>query len=71
MHFRYYLNIEKRVKSYRGQGDLHGDPLYRWYLIGFWVDVDGSFDCWSKDLSHREFFKIYRSRNFSPNIHMN
>ena len=52
------------------QVDLEGNPLYKWYLIGFWVDVDGSFDCWSKDLTYREFFKIYGSKNFSPNIHM-
>jgi len=56
------------VKSYRGQVDLHGNPFYKRYLIGFWVDIDGSLDCWSKDLSHLEFFKIYRSKEFRGNM---
>ena len=68
--FSMLILVEKRVKSYHGQVDLHGNPLYRWYLIGFWFDLDGSFDCWSKDLSHKEFFSIYRSRNFSLNMHL-
>ena len=63
-----WILVKKWVKSYRGQMDLHGNPLYRWYLIGFWVDVDGSLNCWSKDLSHKEFFKIYHSENFSLKI---
>ncbi len=68
--FSILVLVKKRVRSYRGQVDLSGNPLYKWYLIGFWVDVDGSLDCWSKDLTYREFFKIYGSRNFSPNISM-
>ena len=68
--FYLLVQVEKRVKCYSGQLDLEGNPLYKWYLIGFWVDIDGSFDCWSKDLTYQEFFDIYRSEYFSSHIDM-
>ena len=51
---------EKRTIT--GQVDLKGDPIYRWFLVGFWA---GSLDVWYKKLSYREFFSMYSSSSFT------
>lgn len=51
----------------KGQLDLEGNPIYRWYLVGFWA---GGLGVWSKKLSYKEFFEIYTSDSFSPHLHL-
>lgn len=58
---------EKVERRYVGQVDLEGKPIFQWVLVGFWA---GNLGIWSKELTLREFFEIYKSRAFSENIHI-
>ena len=56
---------EKDERRYVGQVDLEGNPIFRWVLVGFWA---GNLGVWSKELTHKEFFEIYSSYDFSMKI---
>jgi hypothetical protein len=47
--------VEEKDDSPRGQVDLEGESIYRWYLVGFWADLEGRYGSWSFELSYREF----------------
>ncbi|MCX6654340.1 MAG: hypothetical protein NTY03_04365 [Candidatus Bathyarchaeota archaeon] len=49
------------------QFDLLGQPVYRWFLVGFW---GGDLKVISKDLSYLEFFKIRSSASFNENRYL-
>jgi hypothetical protein len=42
-----------------------GNPIFQWALVGFWA---GNLGIWSKELTHREFFEIYGSKEFSLKV---
>ena len=50
-----------------GQVDLKGESIYKWYLVGFWADLNGKYDSWSVKLSYNEFWSIRSSSEFSFN----
>ena len=50
-----------------GQVDLEGNSIYRWYLVGFWADIDGKYGAWSVELSYSDFWKIRSSDYFTYN----
>lgn len=56
--------VEGKDDSPRGQVDLEGESIYRWYLVGFWADVYGEFDSWSVILSYSDFWRIRSSNEF-------
>ena len=58
---------EKKERRYVGQVDLEGNPIFLWVLVGFWA---GNLGIWSKELTHREFFEIYGSKEFSLKVDM-
>ncbi|MFX1286876.1 MAG: hypothetical protein ACFFB5_24800 [Promethearchaeota archaeon] len=58
---------EEEEDSPRGQVDLEGKSIYKWYLVGFWADVYRKYGTWSVDLSYRGFWEIYSSDNFTFN----
>lgn len=33
--------VERKDDRPRGQVDLEGKSIYRWYLVGFWADLEG------------------------------
>jgi len=37
---------EKEEDITRGQVDLEGKSIYRWYLVGFWADIKGKYNTW-------------------------
>ncbi len=50
-----------------GQVDLEGKTIYKWYLVGFWTDVDGEYSSWSVKLSYSDFSGIQSSDFFTFN----
>lgn len=58
---------EKKEDSPRGQVDLEGKSIYKWYLVGFWADICGKYKSWSVELLYREFWEIYSSEFFTFN----
>ena len=58
---------EGEKRTVYGQVDLEGNPIYKWLLVGFWA---GDLGVWNKELTYREFFKIYNSNTFSININI-
>lgn len=50
-----------------GQVDLEGESIYKWYLVGFWSDLNGKYNTWSVGLSYREFWEICSSESFTFN----
>jgi len=64
--FGEYL-VEEKENSPRGQVDLEGNLIYKWYLVGFWADINGRYSYWSVELSYREFWEIHTSINFTFN----
>ena len=50
-----------------GQVDLEGNSIYKWYLVGFWADLQGEFGSWSVDLSYNGFWRIRSSKEFTLN----
>lgn len=44
-----------------GQVYLEGNPIFQWVLAG-------NLGIWSKELTHREFFEIYGSKEFSLKV---
>ena len=47
--------VEKEEDGPRGQVDLEGNSIYKWYLVGFWADVKGEFVYWNINLSYNGF----------------
>jgi hypothetical protein len=33
--------VEEKDDNPRGQVDLEGKSIYKWYLVGFWADIEG------------------------------
>jgi len=64
--FRLFL-VEEKDDHPRGQVDLEGNSIYKWYLVGFWADVNGKYGSWSVELSYNEFWKISSSDYFTFN----
>ena len=64
--FGAYL-IEEKDDDPRGQVDLEGNSIYKWYLVGFWADIDGEYGSWNVELSYNEFWKIRSSELFTFN----
>lgn len=60
--------IEEKEESPYGQVDLDGESIFCWYLVGFWVDINGDFDSWSVDLSYNGFWRIRSSKEFTFNV---
>ncbi|MHA1410141.1 MAG: rolling circle replication-associated protein [Candidatus Odinarchaeia archaeon] len=58
---------EKEEDRPRGQVDLEGKSIYKWYLVGFWTDINGKYDSWSVELSYREFWELHSSEYFTLN----
>jgi len=58
--------VEVKDDRSHGQVDL-GKSIYKWYLIGFWADINGKYDSWSVELSYNEFWKIRSSEFFTFN----
>lgn len=59
--------VEERSDSPIGQVDLEGNSIYKWYLVGFWADVNGEFNYWRVDLSYNGFWRIRSSEEFTLN----
>jgi len=59
--------IEEKDDRPRGQVDLEGKSIYRWYLVGYWADINCEFDSWSIDLSYNGFWRIRSSKEFTFN----
>jgi len=59
--------VEEKDESPHGQVDLEGNSIYRWYLIGFWADLNGKYNLWSMELSYSEFWRIRSSNEFTFN----
>ena len=64
--FGLYL-VEEKDDNPRGQVDLEGKSIYKWYLVGFWADVYRKIGSWSVELSYREFWEIRSSHIFNFN----
>ena len=64
--FRLFL-VEEKDDSPRGQVDFEGRSIYKWYLVGFWADIDGKYGSWRVELSYREFWEIRSSKVFTFN----
>ncbi len=64
--FGFFL-VEVKDDSPRGQVDLEGKSIYKWYLVGFWSDVNRKYASWSVELSYNEFWKIHSSDFFTFN----
>jgi hypothetical protein len=58
---------EEEEDSPRGRVDLGSKSIFKWYLVGFWADINGKYSTWSVDLSYRGFWEIYSSDNFTFN----
>jgi hypothetical protein len=54
---------EEEKDNPRGQVDLEGKSIYKWYLIGFWADIDGKFDSWNSNLEYLLFWKFVHQAN--------
>ena len=50
-----------------GQVDLEGKSIYKWYLVGFWADLNGKYISWSVKLSYKDFWIIRSSSEFTFN----
>ena len=61
-----YLVEIKDGRPY-GQVDLEGESIYKWYLVGFWSDLNGKYDSWSVKLSYKDFWIIRSSSEFTFN----
>jgi len=59
--------IEEKDDCPYEQVDLEGKTIYRWYLVGFWADINGEYDSWSVKLSFNEFWHIQSSNEFTFN----
>jgi len=59
--------VEERDDGPRGQVDIEGESIYRWYLVGFWADINKELDSWSVDLSYNGFWRIRGSDYFTFN----
>jgi len=57
--------VEEKDDSPHGQVDLEGESIYKWYLVGFWVDLNGKYDSWSVELSYKVFWDIRSSNEFT------
>lgn len=65
--FELYL-VEEKDERPRGQIDLvEKKSIYKWYLVGFWADIDGKYSSWSVELSYNEFWQIRSSRYYTFN----
>ena len=64
--FGLYL-VEEKDDRLHGQVDLEGSSIYKWYLVGFWADIDGKYGSWGVELSYREFWEIRSSEEFTFN----
>ncbi|MCK4583072.1 hypothetical protein KAU18_07135 [Candidatus Bathyarchaeota archaeon] len=64
--FGLFLVEVKEDRPY-SQVDLEGESIYKWYLVGFWADIDGKNGSWSVELSYREFWEIRSSNYFTFN----
>jgi len=58
---------EKVEDSPRGQVDLEGKSIYKWYLVGFWADINEKYELWSVELVYNEFWRIISSEYFTFN----
>jgi len=61
--FSVYL-VEFKSDLPVGQVDLEGKTIYKWYLVGFWIDLNGELSDWSTDLSYNGFWRIRSSKEF-------
>ena len=59
--------VEERNERPYGQVNLDGETIYRWYLVGFWADINGNYELWSVKLKYSEFWKIRSSDQFTFN----
>jgi len=59
--FRLFL-VEEMDDGPRGQVDLEGKSIYKWYLVGFWADIDGRYNAWSVELSYLDFENTFFKR---------
>lgn len=59
--------VEVKEDRPHGQVDLEGESIYKWYLVGFWADLNGKYDSWSVELSYDEFWRIRSSDYFTFN----
>jgi hypothetical protein len=57
--------VEEKDDSPRGQVDLKCNSVYKWYLVGFWTDLDGKYDSWSVELKYNDFWRICSSDYFT------
>ncbi len=64
--FGLFLVEVKNDRPY-GQVDLEGESIYRWYLVGFWADLNRKYDSWSVELSYNDFWIIRSSVYFTFN----
>jgi len=64
--FGLFLVEVKEERPY-GQVDLEGKTIYKWYLVGFWADLNGKYNSWSVKLSYNEFWSIRSSSEFTFN----
>ncbi|MHA1971943.1 MAG: hypothetical protein ACTSW1_03050 [Candidatus Hodarchaeales archaeon] len=67
--FGMYL-VEEEDDGPRGQVDLEGNSIYKWYLVGFWADIERKYSSWSVELSYNEFWRIHSSEYFTFNIYL-
>ena len=59
--------VKVKDDSPHGQVDLEGKSIYKWYLVGFWSDINGKYDSWSVELLYRDFWEIRSSKEFTFN----
>ena len=59
--------VEVKDERPYGQVDLEGESIYKWYLVGFWADLNGKYDSWSVKLSYKDFWIIRSSSEFTFN----
>ena len=59
--------VEVKDERPYGQVDLEGESIYKWYLVGFWSDLNGKYDSWSVKLSYKDFWIIRSSSEFTFN----
>jgi len=63
--------VEEKVDVPNDQVDLNGESIFKWYLVGFWADLNGEFGSWSVDLSYNGFWRIRSSCEFTSNKALN
>lgn len=63
--FGFFLGKEKDDRPH-GQIDLiEKKSIFKWYLVGFWADIDGKYNTWSIELSCKIFWDIRSSDEFT------